>query len=199
VNQPGGSDGDRPDPPGPEPEEPLTRRQLLVTMLAVYVVMVGAGVAWLAWRQRTAVIGEWAVGRHGSLVAVAAGTGTGLVFFVIGRLLARYATPFAVLDARLSAIIGPVTEHDAVLIAVMSGAAEEFFFRCAVQDALGLLGASLLFALAHFGGRGMLLWSVQAGVLGLVFGGLVHFGFGVLSAALAHAVFNYLWLQRSTS
>jgi membrane protease YdiL (CAAX protease family) len=169
----------------------------LLTLLGVYGAMIVAGVVWLSWRQRTAVIGEWSMGTRGPFVAVATGTGTGVVFFVIGRLLVRYAPPFARLDAKLADLIGPVAERDAVAIALVSGAAEEFFFRCAMQDALGVFAAAGVFALAHLGGRSVWLWSAQAGVFGLALGGLVHFGCGVLAAALAHAVFNYLWLQRT--
>lgn len=190
-------DGDRSGRP-PEPDGPPSRATLLVSLLVVYSVMTIVGVVWLSWRQRTTVIGEWAVGTRGPLVAVSSGTATGIAFFVIVTLLVRYVPPFARLDAKLSNIIGPVDDRDAVWIALVSGAAEEFFFRCAMQDALGVFATAGVFALAHFGGRSMVLWTVQAGVFGLALGGLVHFGCGVLAAALAHAVFNYLWLQRST-
>jgi hypothetical protein len=144
------------------------------------------------------VIAEWAVGHYGPLVAAAVGSATAFAFFAGARLLVRYVRPFAELDGRLAAIIGPLAERDAILLALVSGAAEEFFFRCAMQDALGWLFTTLVFALGHFGGRGLYLWSVQAAVFGLALGGLVQAGFGVLAAAMAHALFNYLWLQRLT-
>ena len=191
------------DAPGPErglPDaaEPTPPGQLLMAMLVVYGLMTAGGYGWLAWRERTIAIGTWALGTHGALVAAAVGTGTGVAFFALARLLVRYARPFAALDGKLAALIGPLADRDAIALSVVSGAAEEFFFRCACQDALGWVGATLLFALGHLGGRGLYLWCLQAACFGFVLGGLVQAGFGVLSAATAHALFNYLWLQRLT-
>lgn len=169
----------------------------MLTLFVVYGVLVAAGVGWLSWRGRMPVIAACAVGRHGPLVAVLAGTATGLAFHALSRLLARYLRPFGELDAKLAGVIGPVDTNDALLIAMVSGAAEEFFFRCAMQDALGPWLTALLFALAHLAGRSMALWSVQALVFGLAMGGLVNYGCGVLAAALAHAIFNYLWFLGS--
>ncbi|MEZ5966634.1 MAG: CPBP family intramembrane glutamic endopeptidase [Planctomycetota bacterium] len=175
----------------------MSRPQLCLVLLVVYGVLVGAGVFWLSWRDRTAFIAEAALGRHGPAVALVAGTLAGLAFTAFSRLLSRYVAAFARLDARLAGLLGPIDGTDALVIALASGAAEEFFFRCAMQDALGLLPTAVLFGLAHVGGRGLALWSSMAFVFGLALGGLVHLGCGVLAAAIAHAVFNYLWLLES--
>jgi len=184
------ADQDRP----PATDDQPTRAQLLSLLVVVYGLLVAAGLVWLSWRERTAVIAQWAVGSRGLPAALVAGTGTGLGFFAVNRFLARYVRSLAELDRRLADALGPVEPRDAVVIAVVSGAAEEFFFRCAMQDALGPILAACLFGLANAIGRGMALWSVQAALFGLALGALVHFGHGVLAAALAHAVFNYLWL-----
>jgi hypothetical protein len=171
---------------------------LLAVVLVVYGLMAVAGYAWLAWRERTPVLAERAVGDHGVAAAAAVGTATGFAFFALARVLARYVRPFAELDTRLAAMLGPLSEREALALSLCSGAVEEFFFRCAAQDALGWLPATALFALGHVGGRGLWLWSLQAACFGLALGGLVVAGFGVLAAALAHALFNYMWLQRVT-
>jgi membrane protease YdiL (CAAX protease family) len=176
--------------------DPLPRGQLLLSLLVVYGLLTVAGYGWLAWRERTAIIAASAVGRHGPVWAVAAGSLTAVTLSALSRLLTRYVRPVAALDARLVTMIGPLADRDAVLLSLVSGAAEEFFFRCAVQDAVGWLLATLLFALCHLGGRGLRLLGVQAALFGLVLGGLVESGLGLLAAALAHALFNYLWLQK---
>ena len=167
-------------------------------MVVVYGLMTLGGYWWLAWRERTVVIAAWAIGPRGVALAAVAGSATGFALFAAARCLCRYFRPFAALDARLMSVIGPLVARDALALAMVSGVAEEFFFRCAAQDAAGWLGAAFLFALGHLGGPGLYLWSVQGLFCGLVFGALVHNGFGVLSAALAHSLFNYLWLQRLT-
>ena len=188
-------------PPGrrPEPEEPVTRGQLLTMLVVVYGLLALAGWWWLAWRERTAVLAESAVGPHGPLAAVALGCSVGLGLFFTTRLIARYAPAFAELELRLARTLGPLDDRDALLIALVSAAAEEFFFRCAMQDALGLWIAALLYALGHVTGPRQWLWSLQAGALALLFGWMVLGGFGILSAAVAHAVYGYLWLLRLTS
>ena len=59
-----------------------------------------------------------------------------------------------------------------VLIGIAAGIGEEWLFRGVVQPPLGLVPASVLFGLAHVGGRRMLPFGVWATAMGLVLGGL---------------------------
>jgi len=165
-------------------------------LVVAYALLAAGGYLWLRWRDRTEMLAEHAVGRHGALAAVAVGTATAFAFYGLGRLAARYVPAFAALEATLAGLLGTLRERQAVVVALTSGAAEEFFFRGAMQDALGWTITTVAFALSNYGGPRLRLWCVPAGLLGAVLGGLVIAGFGLLSAALAHALFNYLWLQR---
>ena len=53
-----------------------------------------------------------------------------------------------------------------------AGLGEEWLFRGVLQPLVGLVAASVLFGLAHVGGRTMLPFGVWASVMGLVLGGL---------------------------
>ncbi len=101
------------------------------------------------------------------------------------------------LEAEFRRVLGPMSDSDAFLAAVLSGAAEELLFRGALQPLLGYPVASLAFGLVHVGpGKKFLPWTVFAIVAGFAFGGLVHLGFGLLPAMLSHGLINFLNLRR---
>jgi membrane protease YdiL (CAAX protease family) len=82
-------------------------------------------------------------------------------------------------------------------LALLSGFAEETFFRGGMQGAWGWLPATLLFALAHPGPeRGYGVWTVFVGVAGLGLAGLVEWRGNLLPAMVAHAVINGVNLSR---
>lgn len=101
------------------------------------------------------------------------------------------------LEGEFRRVLGPMTDSEAFLAAVLSGCAEELLFRGALQPLLGLPIASVLFGLVHVGpGRRFVPWTIFATVAGFAFGSLVHFGFGLLPAMLSHGLINFLNLRR---
>jgi membrane protease YdiL (CAAX protease family) len=80
---------------------------------------------------------------------------------------------------------------------LLSGIAEEVFFRGAVQAACGFLPATLLFAALHSGrGREMLLWTASALAAGALLGAMM-LGRGTLFAPIVcHALVNAVQLRR---
>lgn len=167
---------------------------MLPTAIVFYGLLLAGGVFWLWLRDRLPIIHSHAVGSHGLWVGVAAGAGLGCAVSGVLLLAARYSRVYARLEAWLSELIGPLSDAEVMGLALLSGVIEEFFFRLAMQDALGIYWTSALFALLH-GGRW--LWAVMSGILGLVFGWMMIAGFGLVSVAVAHAVINYLGLRRA--
>jgi membrane protease YdiL (CAAX protease family) len=95
------------------------------------------------------------------------------------------------LEASLRKALGPVERGEAIGLAVLSGFAEEFFFRGAMQTAWGWPIACLLFALLHTGrDRSFWLWTLFAGLSGLAFAGLTLWSGNLLAAVVAHCLFN---------
>src|SRR5690606_8209979 len=129
-------------------------------LVVAYALLAAGGYLWLRWRDRTEMLAEHAVGRHGALAAVAVGTATAFAFYGLGRLAARYVPAFAALEATLAGLLGTLRERQAVVVALTSGAAEEFFFRGAMQDALGWTITTVAFALSNYGGPRLRLWCV---------------------------------------
>ncbi len=88
-------------------------------------------------------------------------------------------------------MLGPLEGAEIVALALLSGLAEEIFFRGAMQAALGWPIATLAFALLHTGpGRAYRAWTLYAALAGLVLAGLVVWRGTLLGAIVAHAVVN---------
>lgn len=101
------------------------------------------------------------------------------------------------LESEFRRVLGPMSDSEAFLAAVLSGCAEELLFRGALQPLIGFPLASLLFGLVHVGpARRFIPWTIFAIVAGFAFGSLVHFGFGLLPAMLSHGLINFLNLRR---
>jgi membrane protease YdiL (CAAX protease family) len=97
----------------------------------------------------------------------------------------------------LAGLIGRLDWKRCVLLAAMSGLAEEAFFRGALQPRIGLLAASVLFALAHFvPRRDLVAWSAFSLAAGLLLGALFEATGNLVAPIVAHAGINAvnLWL-----
>lgn len=127
-------------------------------------------------------------------VGLGVATGLGLV---LAWMLARRLLPAAkLLEEELARMLGPVDTSEVVALALLSGFAEELFFRGAVQGAVGWPLATLAFTLLHSGpGRAFRLWTLFAGVAGLAFAGLVVWRDTLLPAIVAHIVVNAINLH----
>ena len=115
------------------------------------------------------------------------------LWWIVGR---RFAAARRFEDL-LSGLLGSLDTAQAIGLALLSGFAEELFFRGAVQDTWGFWIASALFAALHTGrDRGMWIWTAFALVAGLLFGGLVLLSGNLLAAMVAHVLVNAINLRR---
>ncbi len=136
--------------------------------------------------------------REPTLVGLLGALGLAVGLVALWRMGVRLWKPVASATDDLEALIGPIGVGDAILLAVLSGFAEELLFRGALWPHLDLVGSALLFGLVHVMPRRSLwiypLFAVLAGFLL----GLLRAGTGsVLPAMLCHAVVNGLnlaWL-----
>lgn len=121
------------------------------------------------------------------LIGVAAG-GLLVGFWRMARLKLQSAVE---LERQLAELLGPLERHEIVALALLSGFAEELFFRGAVQGAWGWFPATVLFTLLHTGpGSTYRAWTVFAGVAGLALAGLMLWRGNLLAPVLAHVVVN---------
>jgi membrane protease YdiL (CAAX protease family) len=99
----------------------------------------------------------------------------------------------------LAAVLGPLTLAECWLLALVSGIAEEAFFRGALQPQVGLVAASLLFGAAHFVPRRELLpWALFSVAAGFLLGWLYLATGNLVAAVVAHVGINGLNLRYLT-
>ena len=122
--------------------------------------------------------------------SLAVGTAVGVALTGVFSLLVRHVRPFTRLETALHDMLGSLSEREITVVSLFSALGEEFFFRLAMQDAIGLYWSAAIFGLLHFGPKGTMLWTVMAFVLGLGFGWMVELGCGLLSVTVAHALVN---------
>ncbi len=166
------------------------------TAWTFYLVIAVAGALWIGFARRGPIPLSLFVARRGWWIDLAAGAAAGLVLWAVWRLGRRVFPAARELEERLAGLLGPVTLGEAIGLALLSGFAEELFFRGAVQGSLGWIPAALLFALLHTGpGRAFRLWTAFALVAGLLLGGLMHWRGNLLGPIVAHALVNGINLR----
>lgn len=101
------------------------------------------------------------------------------------------------LEAELAELVGTLGTSEVFGLAVISGFAEELFFRGAVQTAWGWLPATVLFALLHAGpGKTFRVWTGFAAVAGVTLAGLMIWRGNLLAPVVAHMLVNGVNLSR---
>jgi uncharacterized protein len=128
------------------------------------------------------------------------GIGAGLLLLGLWRGAERVFPLAQDLEDQLGAALGRLERSEVIALAVLSGFAEELFFRGAVQGSFGWVPATILFALLHTGpGRAFRLWTVFALIAGLLFGGLMEWRGNLLGPVVAHFLVNAVNLWRLAS
>jgi membrane protease YdiL (CAAX protease family) len=159
-----------------------------------YLLLALAGIVWIGWRGdlgwRLFVdpLRWWR--------DVAAGGAAGMALVGLWVLARRWLVAARRVEAHIAGFLGDIASDEVFALAVISGVAEELFFRGAVQGSWGWLWSTALFSLLHTGpGRAFRLWTLFALVAGLVFAGLTLWSGNLLAPIVAHAVVNAVNLR----
>lgn len=97
------------------------------------------------------------------------------------------------LEEEFAKFLVPMKLWEIAAIGVLSGVAEEIFFRGALQTTVGLIPASLAFGLAHFVPRHPFWnWSLYAAFAGFLLGCLFELTNHLLPVMAAHALTNFV-------
>ncbi len=130
-------------------------------------------------------------------IDVGLGVGAGLALVALWRLLVVRLPLAAELEVELADLVGPLRRDQAWGLALLSGLAEEIFFRGALLAAWGVLLSSVVFAALHSGrSRASRLWTLLAFLIGLLFAYLTRWRGGLAAPIVAHVVLNGIQLQR---
>ena len=129
--------------------------------------------------------------------ALALGGAVGLASLGLSEGLTRFTDLGEALADTLGESLAGISVADGILLAFASGIAEEMFFRGALQPAVGIVWASLLFGACHFlPRRELALWSVYAVAMGFALGALFEATGHLAAPIAAHVLVNAVNLPR---
>ena len=129
--------------------------------------------------------------------AAGAGLLVGLAAVGVSEMLTRLTRLGEQLADVLGESLAGIGPGDAFLLALASGIAEEMLFRGALQPAVGLFWASLIFGACHFlPRRELAIWSLYAVLMGFAFGWLYEWSGHLLAPIVAHTGVNGINLPR---
>jgi membrane protease YdiL (CAAX protease family) len=164
-----------------------------------YLFLALAGVLWIGY-QRVVIPLSLFVDIHRWWLDLGLGLGAGFLLLAVWWGAERQFALARELEARLAGVLGPLTLSEAIGLALLSGFAEELFFRGALQTTLGWAAATLLFGLLHSGpGKAFRLWSLFALLAGGIFGGVMAWRGNLLGPMVGHFLVNAVNLQRLAS
>lgn len=171
---------------------------LLRLALVFYGALLAAALAWAWLDGRPLLFASAEDAQRGvrPLRDAAAGAALGLLVVLLSGWFTRATRAGERLARALAQLLGRRSLGECVALAVVSGVAEEAFFRGAMQPRLGLVATSLLFALAHFAPRRDLLpWSLFSLAAGFALGALFEATGNLVAPVVAHAVVNAINLR----
>lgn len=127
-------------------------------------------------------------------LGIAAGVALLLTNYVIIEYGSRYIPGLRTIKALMEHQVAPLfkTLHPAavIAIAIVSGTAEELFFRGVLQAQIGLVAASLVFGLAHVWKKTAIPYGIYAALIGVYFGGLYVLTHNLWVPIIAHIINN---------
>lgn len=184
-------------PGDPPPEETgLEAGQLYRLAWFFYLFLAIGGVLWIGLREGSIPLSLF-VDTEGWPVDLGLGVGVGVALIGAWRLMARLSSRARELERQLTTMLGPLQPAEILALALLSGFAEELFFRGAMQASWGWPLTTLVFALIHTGpGPAYRMWTLFAALAGLTLGGLMVWRGSLLAPVLAHVLVNGVNLQQ---
>jgi len=128
------------------------------------------------------------------------GMGLGSVILVFSAILLSYGARYFSWCRRIKHLmeyeVAPLFRHvsawDAFLLALISGVSEEVLFRGILQAQIGIVGASILFGLAHVWRKDAVIYGIYAAFIGAIFGGVYALTQNLWAPIMAHMLNNFV-------
>ncbi len=184
--------GQAEEPAAPHP------RSLMRLALLFYGILFAAAALWAELAGRSLLFASPEAASRG--IDPASDLAVGLLAAGLVILLSRQLTERSrwgeQLARALAAVLGRLSIRECALLAILSGVAEEAFFRGALQPQVGLVAASLLFGLAHIAPRRELLpWTLFSLAAGFLLGALFDATGNLVAPAVTHILVNAVNLR----
>ncbi|HEY5658977.1 MAG TPA: CPBP family intramembrane glutamic endopeptidase [Myxococcota bacterium] len=171
---------------------------LVPSALLFYGVMLAVAASW-SWLADDALLyaGTQAAGAGVDWARdISAGAAAAAVAILVSQLLTRRTRWGERMGRFLGAVLGRLDWPRCLLLATLSGIAEEALFRGMLQPRVGIVAASLLFGLAHFAPRRDLLpWTLMSIAAGFLLGWLFDATGNLVAPVVAHAGINAVNLR----
>jgi membrane protease YdiL (CAAX protease family) len=167
--------------------------------LFFYGALFAVALAWSTWSGRSVFYASQAAAEEGiaPLLDTALGLAVAAATIGLSRQITERTQWGDAMGRALAELVGKRSLRDCIVLAVVSGVAEEAFFRGVLQPALGWLLASLVFGLVHFvPKRALLPWTGFALAAGLVLGALFESTGNLVAPIVAHVAINAVNLRR---
>lgn len=167
--------------------------QLVFRALLLEGVLLGIAIIWIVWQKIPLAAAL-------TFTDGIAGISAGLILLGINYVLIEYGSRYIeffrtikqLIEHDISPLFRQVDFASVLVIAIISGVAEELFFRGVLQTQYGIWVASLIFGLAHIWRKTAILYGIYAAVMGLLFGGLYLWSGSLWVPTLAHIVNNFV-------
>ena len=181
---------------GDSPPETLPGDQLYRIAWVFYLFLAIGGALWVGARSGTIAL-DLFLDPEGWWIDLGLGLAAGGLLLGLWQAGLRLLPSASALEDKLGEMLGGIEMPEVVALALLSGFAEELFFRGAVQGAWGWPIATLLFAMLHVGpGAGFRAWTLFAAIAGLIFAGLMEWRGNLLAPVIAHILVNAVNLGR---
>jgi hypothetical protein len=132
--------------------------------------------------------------RH--ILSVVAGIALAVGTIRATRVLVHRWKSAKLLHSDLRPVVRDAGDGTLLVLGVASGVAEELFFRGLLTPLIGLVLSSIAFGALHqLRGRAGVVWTIWAGIMGFLFGGLFLATGSLLGPILAHAGINVVNLR----
>jgi membrane protease YdiL (CAAX protease family) len=149
-----------------------------------------AGLLWV-WLRAIEVSYRFDLPALGQGLLAAAGFAfLNFILYGIAKRSGRPAPVLAFLENELFPLFRSVSTGDLVLLVVLAGLGEEILFRGAIQQEIGLWGASLVFGILHGPSRSLWVLALWATLMGALLGLLYQVSGNLVVPALAHALYD---------
>lgn len=179
---------------GPPPARPPLLRMAVI----FYGVMLGLALAWGTLTHRSLLYASGEAAQRGLAPThdLAVGLLAGGIVLLLSREFTRRTRVGEELARALAAVLGRPSTFECLVLGLLSGVAEEAFFRGALQPLLGWVAASLLFGIVHFVPRREFLpWTGFALAAGFLLGGLFEVTGNLIAPVVTHALVNMVNLR----
>lgn len=182
----------------------MTRKSVIFILFSQEIALIIISILWLFFRNHSYIKNEgfisllhlspfkgFAVDLKTTFFAILASI---LLLFLSFIITFTYPPFKKSLEAIDELILSKIKSPDIIPIAMLSGIGEELFFRGILQDEIGIYWSSLIFALLHFPGKDLWVYSLWALFASLYLGNLYSYTGNLYFVIVVHTLNNLLAL-----